>query len=171
MLCCIISTRCTSSLYYGIALQHPRVPSPAQARATLLLVAPILQALILNRFPDETADWVRRVSRLKFRRIIPCHLANDLRATPADFSRAFDFLDTPSQPPPSAPPPTPPLVARIRERIPWLPPLPAAHGVRPAPSPRALPGDFALLTAASKLCTQIGLTAPPRAGPLVDVES
>jgi len=57
-------------------------------------VAPILQTLILNRFPDETLDWVERVCKWQFTRIIPSHLANDIRATPADFASAFEFLTT-----------------------------------------------------------------------------
>ena len=31
-------------------------------------------------------------SKHKFTRVIPCHLANDVRASPSDFKAAFDFL-------------------------------------------------------------------------------
>ena len=37
-------------------------------------------------------EWVDRVSQWPIERIIPCHFANDIKATSADFSRAFDFL-------------------------------------------------------------------------------
>lgn len=57
-----------------------------------LLVAPILQILIFNREPKRVIDWVNRVAKWPFKRIIPCHLSNDLAATPSDFKRAFDFL-------------------------------------------------------------------------------
>ena len=63
-------------------------PSFKRLRNGGLLCAPILQALILNRFPDETREWVDRVGAYSFRRIIPCHFANDIKATPADFSCA-----------------------------------------------------------------------------------
>jgi len=58
-----------------------------------LVVAPILQKLILNREPAVVLEWVERVSsKHKFTRVIPCHLANDVRASPSDFKAAFDFL-------------------------------------------------------------------------------
>jgi hypothetical protein len=63
-----------------------------------LLVAPILQKLILNREPEKVLDWVDKVCQWKFSRIIPCHLANDVKATPADFKRAFSFLVEPVKP-------------------------------------------------------------------------
>ena len=60
-----------------------------------LLVAPILQKLLLNREPSKVIDWVKKVSCWKFTRIIPCHLANDVKASPKDFVEAFDFLYEP----------------------------------------------------------------------------
>lgn len=57
-----------------------------------LLVSPILQKLILNRDSDVVIDWVNKICRWKFKRIIPCHLANDIKATPQDVRDAFDFL-------------------------------------------------------------------------------
>ena len=67
-----------------------------------LLVPPVLQELILNRFPEETLAWVRRVCQLRFSRIIPCHFANDLRAGPREFRRAFAFLERSRPPGPQA---------------------------------------------------------------------
>jgi hypothetical protein len=64
-----------------------------------LLCAPILQELILNRFPDETLFWARRVARWRFSRVIPCHLSNDLRAGPAEWLEAFSFLSQPAAQP------------------------------------------------------------------------
>lgn len=60
-----------------------------------LLVAPILQVLLLNRDPVPVLDWADRVSSWPFKRVIPCHLANDVTATPKDFRNAFRFLEKP----------------------------------------------------------------------------
>jgi hypothetical protein len=56
-------------------------------------VAPILQTLILNRAPQETLDWADRVARWPFKRILPCHLDSPINAPPAQFRRAFAFLE------------------------------------------------------------------------------
>lgn len=61
-----------------------------------LLVAPILQVLLLNRDPGPVLDWADRVAKWPFRRVIPCHLANDVAATPKEFRKAFRFLETDS---------------------------------------------------------------------------
>lgn len=55
-------------------------------------VAPILQTLIFNRGPALVADWVDTVCRWQFERVIPCHLTAPLTLTPAQFRRAFTFL-------------------------------------------------------------------------------
>ena len=65
-----------------------------------LLVAPILQKLIFNREPERVLDWVDKICSWKFTRIIPCHLSNDLKATPKEFRQAFDFLLEPVKPAP-----------------------------------------------------------------------
>ena len=54
-----------------------------------LLCAPILQAIILNRFPEETSAWVDDVCKWRFRRVVPCHLANDVMVSSAQFKKAF----------------------------------------------------------------------------------
>lgn len=61
-------------------------------------MAPILQVLLLNRDPVPVLDWVDRVSKWPFKRIIPCHLANNIAATPQDFRKAFRFLEKGSSP-------------------------------------------------------------------------
>jgi Domain of unknown function (DUF4336) len=55
-------------------------------------VAPILQALILNRAPQETLDWVDQVASWNFQRIIPCHFDAPIAAEPQQFISAFTFL-------------------------------------------------------------------------------
>ena len=58
-----------------------------------LFVAPILQELILNRGPEPILDWLNDVlNRFNFVRIIPCHLATSIPATPNDLKSAFNFL-------------------------------------------------------------------------------
>ena len=58
-------------------------------------MAPILQKLILNREPERVLDWVNKVSEWPISRIIPCHFANDIKASASDFKKAFEFLQEP----------------------------------------------------------------------------
>jgi Domain of unknown function (DUF4336) len=57
-----------------------------------LLVAPILQTLILNRAPQQTIEWIDRVTQWDFEQIIPCHFDAPITATPQQFRAAFTFL-------------------------------------------------------------------------------
>lgn len=58
-----------------------------------LFCPPILTKLILDREPSRTIEWVERVSsRFDFKRIIPGHLTNNVKASPKEFSAAFDVL-------------------------------------------------------------------------------
>mmetsp|Transcript_34849 Transcript_34849/g.35015 ORF Transcript_34849/g.35015 Transcript_34849/m.35015 type:complete len:559 (-) Transcript_34849:195-1871(-) len=57
-----------------------------------LFCPPILTKLILDREPVGTLDFVNRVSRFPFDRIVPCHLDNNIKAGPKEFRRAFDVL-------------------------------------------------------------------------------
>ncbi len=61
-------------------------------RGGQLFVAPVLQALILNRAPEATLAWVDRVASWDFERILPCHLEAPIAASPEQFRRAFGFL-------------------------------------------------------------------------------
>ncbi len=58
-----------------------------------LFVAPILQALILNRAPKETIDWANRVASWNFLRIIPCHFDAPIEVGSHQFRQAFSFLE------------------------------------------------------------------------------
>jgi hypothetical protein len=58
-----------------------------------LFVAPVLQALILNRDPQVTIAWADKVASWDFQQIIPCHLDSPLTATPEQFRQAFAFLE------------------------------------------------------------------------------
>jgi len=60
-----------------------------------LFCPPILTKLILDREPEITLRWVDRVCQRfpDMRRIIPCHLNNDIQVSSArDFSDAFEVL-------------------------------------------------------------------------------
>jgi Domain of unknown function (DUF4336) len=58
-----------------------------------LFVAPILQALILNRAPKATIDWADKVASWDFQWIIPCHFDAPIKANPQQFREAFSFLE------------------------------------------------------------------------------
>jgi hypothetical protein len=62
-------------------------------RGGRLLVAPILQALILNRDPAATIAWADRVASWPIQQIIPCHLEAPIAADAAQFRQAFGFLE------------------------------------------------------------------------------
>ncbi|MEM8778257.1 MAG: DUF4336 domain-containing protein [Cyanobacteria bacterium P01_G01_bin.49] len=57
-----------------------------------LRVAPILQEIIFTRGPFEVLNWVDKVSKWGFKRIIPCHFAALIEADASQFREAFDFL-------------------------------------------------------------------------------
>ena len=59
-----------------------------------LLVAPILQTLILNRAPQSTLKWADTIANWDFNRIIACHFAAPVYATPQEFRQAFGFLSS-----------------------------------------------------------------------------
>lgn len=110
-----------------------------------VLVAPILQKLILNRKPREVLEWADRVASWDFKRIIPCHLANDIAASPQDFRSAFAFLEE----------------RKTLLPLPKLISAPAAAGVKSE--------DLFLLATASELLTEAGVVDPP--APKVTKES
>ena len=57
-----------------------------------LLVPPILQKLILNREPTVVLEWVDKICKWPFERIITSHIGNDIKANNKDFNQAFSFL-------------------------------------------------------------------------------
>lgn len=61
-----------------------------------LLVAPILQTLIFNRGPEAVLAWADRIAQWDFQQIVPCHFSAPIAATPAEFRRAFTFLERPN---------------------------------------------------------------------------
>lgn len=108
-----------------------------------LFVAPILQKLILDREPEQVLEWVDQVCQFNFQRVIPCHLANDVKASPRDFHAAFSFL----RPTPSS------GATMLFKALPVLPFFPSS-------SASAKKEDLALLQTASDLLTDLGVVAP-----------
>ena len=131
-----------------------------------LLCAPILQSIILDRFPDETLEWVDRIShRWQFNRIIPCHLANDIRAGPREFSAAFDFLRADTE---AAIEFEAEQVdeGEVRGPLSWFGQRVLGVGAqrRPRRAPQALAQDLKLLSTASELCARFGLVEESKVG-------
>ena len=58
-----------------------------------LLRAPILRAFADSRAPDEVRTWVSSIGAWKFDRVLTAHFASPIRATPAEFTAAFKYLD------------------------------------------------------------------------------
>ena len=68
-----------------------------------LIRAPILRAFADSRAPDAIRAWVRSVGEMgSFDRILTAHFASPIAATPADFAKAFTYLDGPTAEPPIA---------------------------------------------------------------------
>ncbi|MEM9945292.1 MAG: DUF4336 domain-containing protein [Cyanobacteria bacterium P01_D01_bin.36] len=61
-----------------------------------LIVAPILQTLIFNRGPKAVLEWADKIEQWDFEQVLPCHFSAPVKATPAEFRRAFDFLEKPN---------------------------------------------------------------------------
>lgn len=107
-----------------------------------LLVAPILQKLILNREPERVLAWADDVARWPIRRIIPAHLANDIKADSSAFRRAFNFLEE-------------------NEGSPGLLTFLGLGGKKKAsPAPTGASGDVKLLEDVSRDLTQSGVLFP-----------
>lgn len=62
-----------------------------------LFVAPILRELILNRDPQAVLDWVAKLEKFDFKRIIPAHMDPTVSASPRDLKPAFRFLTAPNE--------------------------------------------------------------------------
>mmetsp|Transcript_12974 Transcript_12974/g.19385 ORF Transcript_12974/g.19385 Transcript_12974/m.19385 type:complete len:122 (+) Transcript_12974:2-367(+) len=56
-------------------------------------VAPILQTLILNRDPKLVIDYADKVAKWPMKRVITCHLGNNVPISGKDFRNAFKFLE------------------------------------------------------------------------------
>ncbi len=109
---------------------------------------PILQQLIFNREPDTVLDWVENICKWKFKRIIPCHFANNIVASPADVRRAYEFLFSSS---------------KAKETTNFF-----SFFEKVTPEEKAFEKDLKVLQDASKLLTQQGVLFPERYLYLID---
>jgi hypothetical protein len=115
---------------------------PAQAERSFAaiqnrpLVPPVLRELILDRQPEATIAFAQRVARWRFERIIPAHLNAPIRAGPAEWLRAWSFLQE--------------KAIDVEQLL-------------PTPLRRAEPtdGDLALLRGVSKSLTESKVVKPP----------
>jgi hypothetical protein len=56
-----------------------------------LVRAPILRAFADARSPKAVKEWVTKISRFQFDRILTSHLASPIAATPTDFKDTFAY--------------------------------------------------------------------------------
>jgi len=57
-----------------------------------LVRAPILRAFADARAPKEVDEWIAKVAKFDFDRIITSHFASPIAASPKDFAKAFSYL-------------------------------------------------------------------------------
>jgi len=60
-----------------------------------VFVSPVVRTFIYERTVVETREWVNRIAKWRFNKIIPAHLDAPIKAGPAEFLQAFEFLDSP----------------------------------------------------------------------------
>jgi hypothetical protein len=58
------------------------------------LVAPLLQAFILDHDPQAVLDWADQVASWDFERLIPCHFEAPISTTPETFRQAFAVFES-----------------------------------------------------------------------------
>ena len=77
-------------------------PGYASIRGRLIR-APILRAFVDARAPAAVGAWLKEVAAMgDYDRVLSAHFASPVAATPAEFSRAFTYLERPSAEPPIA---------------------------------------------------------------------
>jgi len=128
-----------------------------------LVVSPIVRKLVFNKVPLAVREWVDAISNdWRFRQIIPCHFAAPIRAGPADFKRAFDWLEDESGSylPPGG---TTAQLAKRRSGAPsWLPSLfPQIAGGGRNEYFRFPESDLKLLNALNDILVKSRVFTPP----------
>eukprot|EP00240_Pyramimonas_obovata_P001702 CAMPEP_0118923952 /NCGR_PEP_ID=MMETSP1169-20130426/2286_1 /TAXON_ID=36882 /ORGANISM="Pyramimonas obovata, Strain CCMP722" /LENGTH=466 /DNA_ID=CAMNT_0006865017 /DNA_START=146 /DNA_END=1546 /DNA_ORIENTATION=+ len=57
-----------------------------------LIVAPIVSTLVYSNAVEAVEEWVDRICRWKFQRIMPCHFDGPIQSNPREFRSAFRVL-------------------------------------------------------------------------------
>ncbi|CEL95629.1 unnamed protein product [Vitrella brassicaformis CCMP3155] len=68
------------------------VPSKYDNWFDQLVVPPTVRKWVIEVNPQTTKEWLDRISRFKFDRIIPCHFDAPIAANTRDFLASFSFL-------------------------------------------------------------------------------
>eukprot|EP00242_Pyramimonas_sp_CCMP2087_P009106 CAMPEP_0198205430 /NCGR_PEP_ID=MMETSP1445-20131203/8967_1 /TAXON_ID=36898 /ORGANISM="Pyramimonas sp., Strain CCMP2087" /LENGTH=357 /DNA_ID=CAMNT_0043877739 /DNA_START=697 /DNA_END=1770 /DNA_ORIENTATION=- len=84
-----------------------------------LVCPPILQTLVLNKQPTLVKEWVAKVCKWDFQRVIPAHFTAPVAANSRDFANAFRYLD--KQATQTTQPSQPSQTAQSVKRRSWLP--------------------------------------------------
>ena len=58
-----------------------------------LIVSPVIRILVISRAKKEVGDWIARVCKWPFERIIPAHFSAPIKAGPKDLLDAYSFLE------------------------------------------------------------------------------
>ena len=120
-----------------------------------------MRKLLLNREPTKVSFWVDKVCNWPFKRIIPCHLSNNIKAGPSEFRDAFDFLyenpTTSSTSPSSMQSPVAKSLSYLANLLSFSK-VEADRGSR-CPNPDV--EDLALLDKASELLSNLGILKKP----------
>jgi hypothetical protein len=134
-------------------------PNPAFVSfGNRLTISPVVERLVFSKVPEAVADWVEDMaSSWDFQRIIPCHMAAPIQATPNDLRQTFKFayeaagrLTAPS--PPS-------FLGRLFGRASSQPTIPADSA-----NDRGFPKeDVDFLRSLSQTFTKLNFTIPDKA--------
>ena len=85
------------------------------------IVGPVVYALVYQNIPDELSEWVERVARWPFKRIVAGHFASPRPGTVKDLRRAFEWTKAGESGGPEAgtPPPAVGGVEWFNQVLPW----------------------------------------------------
>lgn len=151
--------KCLIYIFHSIIFRFIRCDSIVFDNCQLA-TAPILRKLLLNREPIKVSSWVDQVCKWPFKRIIPCHLSNNIKAGPSEFREAFDFLyENPTTPSAAT---SPNFFANLLSFFKVTVSAEADRGIRSisrCPNPDV--EDLALLDNASELLSNLGILKKP----------
>ncbi|KAK3271149.1 hypothetical protein CYMTET_20485 [Cymbomonas tetramitiformis] len=127
-----------------------------------LIVAPVVGTLVYENIPDYVLEWVDRVCKWNFKRIIPCHFDAPIQATPREFREAFLFLGDGKE-----------RASYPEDRPQQRPRLPFGPTWKRSPQQYYPEDDMVLIRGVAQFLIQIGIifTKETRPKPLADLNS